>query len=274
MKKYLYVLPTILTTMYLTFIGICWLNNFNVNTKLLIVISVLFLIPILLHIEQTIAAIFDSAKNNRIKWLPILLIFSIIAVPFYTNKYILNKIILKNLVITYIVSTIFLCALIGLYAVTIVGKNTEKIITTSDGKAEFHLDSNWKEIKQPGYSLYAENKKKKIAFGVETFDLKIFEGYTAEGLLEDRKNLLNNKFESVELYSDLKSLKEEEKTIKTTAYKVKPYDSDSYSIYILSVVIFDKDPDYILYVFEQVDESKYSKNQKELNNVLNEVKLK
>ena len=274
MKKYLYVLPTLLTTMYIVFVGVCWLNNFSVNNKLFIVISCVFAIPILIHLFQTINAIMDSIKNNRVKWLMLLIIANIFMLPYYTNKYILNKIVLKNSVITYVISTIFLCALIGLYGLTLVGKNVEKIITTADGKVSFTLDSNWKKINEPGYSLYAENSKKKIAFGVSTFDLKIFEGYTSEGILEDQKNFLSTKFESIEIFSDLKEERIDDKLVKTTSYKVKTAGSDNYSIYVLSVIKFDSDPEYVLYIFEQVSENNYNKYKVNLDNIIKEVKLK
>ena len=274
MKKYLYVLPTILTDMFLVFIGICWLNNFNLNNKLLLIICGIFAIPVLIHIIQTLLDILDSIKNKRIIWLPLLLLFNIIIVPYYTNKYVLNKIVLKNTVITYLVSAIFLCALMGLYTMTIVGKNTELILTTIDGRAEFKLDSNWKKKDISGYSLYAENGKKKIGFGVETFDLKVFEGYTADNILTDRQNLLSNMVNIVEVLNDLNEIEENGKTIKTITYKVKDKKEEVFSVYVLSVVIFNDEPDYVLYIFEQVSDNNYSKYKNDLDSIVKEVKLK
>lgn len=274
MKKYLYVLPTILTDMFLVFIGICWLNNFNINNKLLLIICAIFAIPVLLHVIQTLIDMLDSVKNKRIIWLPIILLFNIFVVPYYTNKYVLNKIVLKNTVITYVISAIFLCALMALYSLTIVGKNTELKITTIDGKAEFKLDTNWKKKDYAGYSLYAANSKKKIAFGVSTFDLKIFEGYTAAGILEDQKNYLATTVESLEIVGEVNETTTEDKIIKTSTYKAKEKENDKYSMYILSVVTFKSEPDYVLYIFEQVGEKNYSKYKSELENIVKEVKLK
>ncbi|MBR3523679.1 MAG: hypothetical protein IKN87_03235 [Bacilli bacterium] len=274
MKKYLYVLPTILTDMFLVFIGICWMRKFDINDKLLIIICAIFALPILIHIIQTILDMLDSIKNKRIIWLPILLLFNIIILPYYTNKYVLNKIVLKNSIITYAVSAIFLCALMGLYAFTIVGKNTELKLSTIDGKAEFKLDTNWKKKDLSGYSLYAENNKKNMAFGVSTFDLKIFEGYTADGILEDQVKYLEKTVESTEIIKDIKEINENDKTIKTVSYKVKEKNKENYSIFILSVISFKDNTDYVLYVFEQSSEKKYNKNKKELEKIVKEVKLK
>ena len=274
MKKYLYVLPTILTDMFLVFLGICWMNKFNINDKLFIVICTIFALPILIHIIQTLLDMLDSVKNKRIIWLPVLLLFNIIILPYYTNKYVLNKIVLKNSIITYAVSTIFLCGLMCLYAITIVGKDTELKLITIDGKAEFKLDTNWKKKDIPGYSLYAENTKKKMAFGVETFDLRLFEGYTAESLLNDRTNLLTQKVDSIEQIGEINDFDESDKLIKTITYKVKEKESDNYNIFILSSITFKNNKDYMLYIFEESSEKKYNKNKKELEKIIKEVKLK
>lgn len=274
MKKYLYVLPTILTDMFLVFIGICWVKNFNINNSSLTTICAIFAIPVLIHLIQTILGILDSVKNKRIVWAPILLLLNIIILPYYTNKYVLNKIVLKNSVITYFVSALFLCALMGIYTMTIVGKNTEVVIATIDGRAEFKLDSNWKKKDMRGYSLYVENNKKKLSFGVETFDLKVFEGYTIDGLLSDRENYLASMIDIVDVLSPKEEKEEEDKIIKTVTYKVKEKNADVYSIYILSVVNFKADEDYILYIFEQTDDDSYKKYKEDLYNVVKEVKLK
>ena len=274
MKKYLYILPTLLTIMYITFIGVCWVYNFNINNNKLILISLIFTIPALLHLLQTISAILDSVKNNRIKWVPILLLFNIIVLPYYNYKYILKRVVLKNTIITYLISAIFLSALMGLYTITTIGKDTQLIITTTDGRSEFDLTSNWKKKSYPGYSLYAENGKNKISFGVSTFDLKVFEGYTLDGILEDQKNYLATKVDSLELFEEVKEEILDDKTIKHVVYKVKEKEDKEYSIYILSVITFKNDPDYVLYVFEQAKYNNYNKNKSELESIIKEVKLK
>jgi hypothetical protein len=274
MKKYLYVLPTILTDMFLAFIGICWMKNFNLNDKLLLILCGIFAIPVFIHLIQTILGMLDSIKNKRIIWFPILLLFNVIILPFYTNKYVLNKIVLKNSIITYVISTIFLCALMCLYTFTIVGKNTDKVLSTIDGRVEFKLDSNWKQKELRGYSLYAENNKKKLAFGVSTFNLNVFEGYTPDGILEDNKNYLATTVDSFELLNNIESIITEDKVIKKVVYKAKEKESEVVNIYVLSVITFNADDKYVLYIFEQVSEKKYNKYKKELENIVKEVKLK
>ena len=186
MKKYLYVLPTLFTIVYAAFIGVCWVNNFNVNKDSIIVITLVFTIAIVLHLVQTVVALLDSVKNKRFIWTIIILFLNIIVLPYYTNKYVLKKVVLKNTVITYLISVVFMCALMGVYTLTLVGKNTELVVSTIDSRAEFSLSSNWKKKDYPGYSLYAENNKKKLSFGVMTFDLRVFEGLNQSTILEDQ----------------------------------------------------------------------------------------
>lgn len=274
MKKYLYVLPTLFTIIYVVFVGVCWANNFNINKDAFITITLIFTIPVVLHIVQTIAALLDSIKNKKYGWTIVLLIFNIVMLPYYTNKYILKKVILKNTIITYLVSIIFMCTLMGVYTMTLVGKNTDLVVTTIDERAEFDLSSNWKVKDYPGYSLYAENNKKKTSFGVMAFDLRVFEGLTQDIILEDQKNYLAAKVESIELLDDVKELKENDKTIKTVVYKVKEIDKKEYDIYVLSVITFTEDSNYVLYVFEQVSSNNYEKYKNDLEEIIKEVKLK
>ena len=274
MKKYLYVLPTLLTIVYVAFIGVCWVNDFNINKDAIIVITLVFTIPIVLHLVQTIVALLDSVKNKRFIWTIIILLLNIIVLPYYTNKYVLKKVVLKNTIITYLISVIFVCALMGVYTLTLVGKNTELVISTMDNRAEFSLSSNWKKKDYPGYGLYAENNKKKLSFGVMTFDLKVFEGLNQSTILEDQKNYLATKVESIELFEEVKEIKESDKTISTVAYKVKELEKEKYDIYVLSVITFSEDSDYVLYVFEQVSADNYGKYKTDLEEIIKEVKLK
>jgi len=162
----------------------------------------------------------------------------------------------------------------GVYTMTLVGKNTALVVTTIDERAEFDLSSNWKVKDYPGYSLYAENNKKKTSFGVMAFDLRVFEGLTQDIILEDQKNYLAAKVESIELLDDVKELKENDKTIKTVVYKVKEIDKKEYDIYVLSVITFTEDSNYVLYVFEQVSSNNYEKYKNDLEEIIKEVKLK
>ena len=274
MKKYLYVLPTLFTIVYTAFIAICWLNNFNVNKDVIIVITLIFTIPIVLHLLQTIMALLDSIKSKRFVWTLIILLLNLIFLPYYTNKYMLNKVVLKNTIITYFISVVFMCALMSVYTLTLVGKNTELIVDTIDGRAEFSLSSNWMKKDYPGYSLYAENNKKDISFGVMTFDLRVFEGLTQDTILEDQKNYLATKVDSIELLDDIKEIKEVDKTIKTVVYKVKEIEKKEYDVYVLSVITFTEDSNYVLYVFEQVKADNYGKYKTDLEEIIKEVKLK
>lgn len=274
MKKYLYIIPSILTTIFLTFILVCGINKFNLNNGLIVFVCVIFALPFLIHLIQTINALIDAIKNKRIKWIIPLLLFNIIILPYYSNKYILNRIILKNSIITYIITTLFLSALMGLYTLTLIGKNVKIELITSDGKAEFMLDSNWHEKKEDGYSLYVENSKKGIAFGVLTYNMDMYETYTIDNILEDQKNYLGKKLDSMELYKDTVNITLNDKTAKTIEYKVKNKDEDRYSIYVLSVVEFNKNPNYVLYIFEKISENNYQNYDLDLRKVINEVRLK
>lgn len=274
MKKYLYIIPSLLTTVFLAFIVICGIYNFNLNSGLVVFICVLFFFPVLIHIIQTITAIFDAIRNKRLKWLLLLILLNIFVLPYYSNKYILNRIVLKNSVITYVITTLFLSALMGLYTLTLVGKNISRELVTSDHKAEFPLDNNWKEKKEDGYSLYAQNEKKGIAFGVLTYNMDMYETYTVDNILEDQKNYLAKKLESMVLYKDEITVTLNDRNIKTIEYKVKDKNEDKYSIYVLSVIEFNDNSNYVLYIFEKISEINYEKYDLDLRKVVNDVRLK
>ena len=91
---------------------------------------------------------------------------------------------------------------------------------------------------------------------------------------EDQKNYLATTVESLEIVGEVNETTTEDKIIKTSTYKAKEKENDKYSMYILSVVTFKSEPDYVLYIFEQVGEKNYSKYKSELENIVKEVKLK
>lgn len=275
-RKYIYGIPTLLTTMYVVFLIMCGIYNFELNMGLFMFTTILCACPILAHIVQTIKSIIHAFNNDKKLWVLLLVFFNILLVPYYGNKYIMKKIILKNNIITYLVALVFLSALVVLLTLTKVGKNTEKIFTTRDDKVEFKINTLWEEKKTDGYSLYAECNKKKLSIGVLTFDMtgEYFENYTALNILEDQTNYLNSQLEIFELYKDKKTRHIKDKEITTIEYKGKGYNDKQTKIYKLSVVEFDNKENYVLYVFETVNAKKYKISNGELNKILDNIKLK
>ena len=271
MRKYYYVIPTLLTILYFMFMFVYIFSGFNMNTGLVIFVSVLFLLPMLAHFLQTIKCVLHAYKNKKMLWVFLLVLLNFFTLPYYGNRYRLNKVVFKNSVITYLVAVIFLSIITVLYSFTLVGENTDVKIDTSDQKVSFMVSNNWKEKNTDGYSIYAGYSDKNLALGVLTYDLTKYEDLNEDLIIEGQKNYLISQLGEFETYKEVYETKLDDKTIKTWEYLLK--DEKDNKVYKLSTIKFNKDENYIVYVFQALLENDYDKYNTELDDILKSAKL-
>lgn len=271
MRKYYYIIPTLLTILYFMFMFVYIFSGFNMNSGLVVFVGILFALPVLAHFLQTIKCILHAHKNKKMVWVILLVLFSFFTLPYYGNRYRLNKIVFKNSIITYLVAVIFLSIITVLYSFTLVGKNTDIKLTTSDRKVSFTVSNNWKEKATDGYSIYAGYSDKNLAFGALTYDLTKYEDLNEELIIEGQKNYLISQLGEFETYKDVYETKIDNKTIKTWEYLLK--DETENKVYKLSTIKFNDNENYIVYTFQALLETDYNKYNSELDNILKSAKL-
>ena len=271
MKKYIYAIPSLLIIMYISFIGVHVFSNYQISDKNVMFASILVIIPFMIYLYQVVRCVLDALRHKKYLWIPLLVIFGFIFMPYYGIKYEQDRIVLKNTIITYAVAFIFLSSIAILYAITLVGKRDNLVLVTNDDKVEFTFSKGWKE-KKTDYSVYALNDDKKLAFGVLTYDLSEFETYTIDDILDDQKRFLDSKLGiTLEKYSDKIQFAMDDKSITSLEYIAKS-ESKEHTIYRLSVISFDKKNQYVVYTFGAVLEKDYEKYGNDLLDIIKSTK--
>lgn len=272
MRKYYYIIPTLLTILYAMFMFVYIFSGFNMNSGLVIFVSILFAFPVVVHFLQTIKCISHAIENKKTLWIFLLIFLNLIVLPYYGNKYRLKKTIFKNFVITYLVAVVFLSIITVLYSFTLVGKNTDMKLTTNDKKVSFEVNNTWKEKNTDGYSIYAGCQDKNLALGVLTYDLTKYENYTEADIIEGQKNYLASKLGTFELYKEEVVNSYEDKTVKTVEYLAKD-EEEKNKIYKLSIIKFNDNENYVIYIFQAMLEKDYDKYNSEMNEILKSAEL-
>ena len=165
-------------------------------------------------------------------------------------------------------------------------KEEEKIIeatknyySTKDTKTTFTFGYGYKQKDVGEYDLYVINTDKSIVFSAFTYNTIDYEQKTVDEFLnkgiEDLKVGKKNFIE----FSKKKEIKGDNYLITTVSYegeaevKTKNKVSTSDCIYKLSVISFDSDPGYLVYVIEVVTKANYNDYKTELLDILKSVSV-
>ncbi len=229
--------------------------------------------------------------NKKVLWIILILLFNVFIIPYFYMKYVeKEESILFNTMLYIIPMLLYLVVFgYGTYVYTDLynqKKEEEKIIeatknyySTKDTKTTFTFGYGYKQKDVGEYDLYVINTDKSIVFSAFTYNTIDYEQKTVDEFLnkgiEDLKVGKKNFIE----FSKKKEIKGDNYLITTVSYegeaevKTKNKVSTSDCIYKLSVISFDSDPGYLVYVIEVVTKANYNDYKTELLDILKSVSV-
>ena len=229
--------------------------------------------------------------NKKVLWIILILLFNVFIIPYFYMKYVeKEESILFNTTLYIIPMLLYLVVFgYGTYVYTDLynqKKEEEKIIeatknyySTKDTKTTFTFGYGYKQKDVGEYDLYVINTDKSIVFSAFTYNTIDYEQKTVDEFLnkgiEDLKVGKKNFIE----FGKKKEIKGDNYLITTVSYegeaevKTKNKVSTSDCIYKLSVISFDSDPGYLVYVIEVVTKANYNDYKTELLDILKSVSV-
>lgn len=249
---------------------------------LVIVLSIIILVQFI----YLLTSLYKLEKKAlfKILWTFLLLIFNIFIFTYFYNKYILNK---KNVLLCYIMFLIPMVLFVGVFLFgnnvyedklkkieeeKIRIENERSVYNTKDSKVSFTFRHNYL-VKDVGeYDLYVLNEEKNVVFTAFTYDTFYYEQKTMDDFLDKGVKDVSVDKEEFKIYKEKEVLDYEDKIITTVVYEGKTKVS-SKCIYKISAISFKAKTDYIIYVVEVTTKSNYNKYSKELQEILETIKL-
>ena len=153
--------------------------------------------------------------------------------------------------------------------------NEEKIkvkeYVTKDGRVTFVAPETFKQEEKSDYDLYL-NKNNNQIVGVFSYNLNEYEENTAKQVLDKQVQYFLDNKKDMKLFKKETILDLEDKKITRVEYSGKT-DKSSECVYIISVIEFKTDANYVLFVNEVIFKNKYENNISEMINILKNVKL-
>lgn len=256
----------------------------------LVIMILLFLADIALII-YFVKFIIKSNIKNKVLWIFLIILLNVIIIPYFYMKYVEKEDNITFNTILYVLPiVIYLIAFgLGLYVYTDLNNQriakqqeieaTRNYYVTKDNKTTFTFKYGYKKDDVGEYDLYVINSDKGIVFSAFTYDTRDYEQKTADEFLNkgiedikvDKKNFLE--------FSKKEEIKEDNYLITTVSYqgqaevRTKNKVSTSSCIYKLSVITFDNDPNYLIYVIEVVTKANYDEYKDELFDILKSVSV-
>ncbi len=144
--------------------------------------------------------------------------------------------------------------------------------TTKDDKVVFLADEKFKKDEKGEYDLYL-NKNNLQILGVFTYDLNEYEEKSAKEVLDKQTNAFLSSRKNTELFKKEQTINTDDKTIIKVEYSGKT-EKSSDCVYIFSVISFNNNPNYVLYIDEVIIKNKYEDNISEMIDILKSARLK
>jgi hypothetical protein len=295
-KRILYILCPALFMIFVALIPLMSILSdvVKVTSLLFFIIKILYVVILfLLLIVNTallISLIKELFKQDDIKifkkiLLSILLVlFSIIIMPYIYNKYILKSTVKPYYLIIYFIAIIFL-SFIFLFGFNIYNKKLneekqrlieleKKRVTYTEKNNIFSYDfkTDYKTKEVGEYDLYVKSKDKNVIFTEFTYDTSLYEQKTLEDYLLKGVNDIESSKKNAKIYKDKKLTELEDKSIYEIIYEGQSDKSDP-CIYRISVISFKSKPGYISYVVTVTLKEDYSSLKKEIDEIIKSVKI-
>lgn len=257
----------------------------------LVFMIIMFIIDVVLVI-YFIKYIIKIDIPKKALWIILILLFNIFIIPYFYIKYIekSEKVLFNTIIYALPLFLYLVCFEYGFYVYSdLYAKKIEKqkIIDstkleylTKDNKTSFTFGYGYKQKEVGEYDLYVINKDKSIVFSVFTYNTIDYEQKTVDEFLNKGIEDLRVGKDEFKLFSKKKEVKEDGFNLTTVSYEGKAEVqvgnkvSKSDCIYKLSIITFDSDPNYIVYVIEVVTKANYEDYKTELDTLLKSVILK
>lgn len=303
-KGYLFLIPTyiililtIILPLFYAFIHSKIIVNTSFETITLI-LTILFFIFLMFGIIETIFCIYDLYKNRKVSHdtrmmlYVLLFLLNIIIVPYYYHNYIVPKSKKKNKKDSFIIYVAFLVVLLALSAVTLtysvkiynsyekeekrktkVQQEVKTVITSNNNLYDITFPLGYKRNIVSEYELYTSDDKRNMVLGSFLYETSNYEQKDGNAILDKQIEYLKENRNNIEVYKDKQTREVDNKSIITVELKGSSGDS-GVTIYKLSTLTFNNDNSKIIYIIQTVLLDDYEKNNKELNEILDSVKLK
>lgn len=266
----------------------------NLTSLLFFIIEIIYIIALFLSIIinailvinliRLIASNKEISIVKRIFLIILLIIFSIVVVPYFYDKYVLNKDFKIISLLLYFISIVFLTFVFAF------GFNTK--IKMTKGKEDFEKKQAKQRIKinennnlfnfefkigyeksnVGEYDLYVKNKDKNVIFSEFTYDISLYEQKTLEEYLLKGVQDIESSKKDAKIYKE-KELKEfDDKKVYTIIYEGKS-EKSSPCIYRISTIQLNNAPNYILYTVTITLKEDYEKLAKEIDEIVNSARI-
>lgn len=226
----------------------------------------------------------ELPKSKKISIIILIVLFSVIVMPYFYHKYVLKNIVKPNYLIIYFISIIFLTFVL-LFGTSIYNKKIEEEKKRQQAKEDtrisyieknnmfsFDFKLGYKKSDVGEYDLYVKNKDKNIIFTEFTYDTNLYEQKTIEEYLLKGVSDIESSKKNAKIYKE-KELKElEDRKVYTIIYEGKTDKSDT-CIYKISVINFNSNPNIMVYTVTITLKEDYPKLEKELNEIIDSIKI-
>lgn len=226
----------------------------------------------------------ELPKSKKISIIILIVLFSVIVMPYFYHKYVLKNIVKPNYLIIYFISIIFLTFVL-LFGTSIYNKKIEEEKKRQQAKEDtrisyieknnmfsFDFKLGYKKSDVGEYDLYVKNKDKNIIFTEFTYDTNLYEQKTIEEYLLKGVSDIESSKKNAKIYKE-KELKElEDRKVYTIIYEGKTDKSDT-CIYKISVISFNSNPNIMVYTVTITLKEDYPKLEKELNEIIDSIKI-
>lgn len=301
----IFTLPTFISMILMCALPIlfCMVHTKKINNNIfeifLLGLVIIFVCAVLLGFLETVYCIIhvrDNKKihsNTKLYWYIILFVLNIFIVPYYYYRYILKDKNLKNKTIIYTL-IVLLFSVLSIYttnkSINIYEKvkedkilkkleekrRKEKIRNTflaKDNKFEMSFKLGQKKQEVSEYDLYVKDSKKNIVTGAFIYDTSGFQEKTLDAVLNKQIEYIKSSKKNITVYKEKKTRKVDNKTILSTELKGKD-DNSSECIYKLSTVSFEGNDKNIIYIIQVVIKNGRKDYIKEIDEIVDSVKLK
>ena len=226
----------------------------------------------------------ELPKSKKISIIILIVLFSVIVMPYFYHKYVLKNIVKPNYLIIYFISIIFLTFVL-LFGTSIYNKKIEEEKKRQQAKEDtrisyieknnmfsFDFKLGYKKSDVGEYDLYVKNKDKNVIFTEFTYDTNLYEQKTIEEYLLKGVSDIESSKKNAKIYKE-KELKElEDRKVYTIIYEGKTNKSDT-CIYKISVINFNSNPNIMVYTVTITLKEDYPKLEKELNEIIDSIKI-
>ncbi|MBP3920508.1 MAG: hypothetical protein J6D28_02970 [Bacilli bacterium] len=204
------------------------------------------------------------AIKNKHKIIHILLIYllNMYYIPCYYLKHVIKdtKYKLKN-IIYIILSIILTITLIAWYLILEIEGTSYTTYISDDNVVSLKIPIDYYQDEVGEYDMYFFNDT--VNIGIFLYDN---ENYSSHEILDDQANYLIKTRKNMKLINSNNN-----QNITTYTYSGN-YEGNE-NIYNLSVITFDKKPNYYVYVIEITLKENYKKNRKEMQKILEQISL-